>query len=185
MRIRRHTRRRSLAALSLAAAALVVAPAASADLYRCTRPDGRIVFTDNTQACPQARKHEPTGVVQHIQNAPPRATRPAALGGSASLSQQAEASAEASWRAKKAASEAELEHLEGQHESLRSSVTWCNRGGELYQKDDVGIKRSVSCHNVQAEFRALGPRIAKLRRYLAEGLEDECRRAGCLPGWLR
>ena len=37
------------------------------------------------------------------------------------------------------------------------------------------------------EERALLERLTEeeAERYLREGLEEDCRRSGCLPGWLR
>ena len=169
----------------VAAAIVLGSPAGWADLYRCQGPNGRITYTDNAGSCPQARKHETTGTVQTVPSAPPRAPRPTAFRGSASLPQQAAEAAEASWRQKKAQSEHELEQLEMRRESLRQAVTGCNRGGELWQKDDAGIKRKVSCRKVKGDFEGLESRLAHLRHYLDGGLEDECRRAGCLPGWIR
>ena len=67
------------------------APDAGAGLFRCTRPDGRVVYTDNQAACPGAAPHEPTGTVQHIESAPAalRSARPRAIRGSAAVTRWA------------------------------------------------------------------------------------------------
>lgn len=159
---------------------------AHADLYRCEGADGRVTYTDNAAACPQARKHETTGAVQTVPSAPPPVARPASRAAQqGSLTREAEAAAEESWRSRKMQAQEQLEAVEQRRERLREAVGWCNRGGELWKKDEAGIKHGVSCDAVRREFEAIEPRIAELRAYLDGGLEEECRRAGCLPGWIR
>ena len=75
--------------------------------------------------------------------------------------------------------------LEKRKERLRRYVTWCNRGGELVGRDDAGLKHNVSCSGVRRELESLQADLASARAYLEDGLEEECRRAGCLPGWIR
>jgi hypothetical protein len=64
-------------------------------------------------------------------------------------------------------------------------VTHCNRGGELLRTDDAGLEQQVSCETVRAQYEKVRERQEKLRDYLDRGLVEECRRAGCQPGWLR
>jgi len=159
-------------------------PDAGAGLYRCEKPNGSVVFTDNQASCPSARLHEPRGSVQRVVNTPsPSLTRSPAA--SHDLAAEVEASAESSWRQRKQQKEAELEDLEGRAESLRELVTWCNRGGGLVRTDEAGLKQGVSCSGVRSEFKALESNIASARHYLDEQLEEDCRRSGCLPGWIR
>ena len=169
---------------SLIGIALLASAPAQAELYRCVGADGKVSFTDNPGACGDARVHEPADVIQNVPAVPPPAAprRPAA---SRRLQQQAEADAERSWRMKKRQSERELEVLERRREQVRDYVAWCNRGGDLYRKDEAGLKRRVSCDRVDRELEDLEARVASLRAYLDEGLQEECRRAGCLPGWVR
>ena len=178
---------RALGVLTAVLAAGVVLPgAAAAGLYRCPRPDGSVVYTDNPGSCPNAQSHEPSGAVQRIQGAPPsRAAARAPAPDQAALQQQAEADNARAWRQKKLQSEQELRGLDQQRENLLQYVTWCNRGGELIQRDASGLNRKVSCGSVRGELEAVDARRAELRAYLDEGLEEECRRAGCLPGWIR
>ncbi len=177
---------RAIAVAAVWAAGLAVAPLATADLYRCKGPDGRTVFSDNPAACPGATPHQPRGRVQSV----PSAARPTAVDRAASqqkaaLRQEAERDQATYWGEKRRRSEEQLRALESEHASLREYVTWCNRGGELVKRDASGLKSRVSCSSVRGEFEALEGRIASLRAYLDEGLAEECRRAGCLPGWIR
>ena len=61
----RHAILRLLAVVLTAAAAGAPSPA-NADLYRCTAPDGRVIFTDNRATCPGSEKYEPKGKLQSI-----------------------------------------------------------------------------------------------------------------------
>jgi hypothetical protein len=51
--------------------------------------------------------------------------------------------------------------------------------------DDAGIKQAVRCSDVKKELKALEQQEASARHYLQHELAEECRRAGCLPGWIR
>ena len=98
---------------------------------------------------------------------------------------EAEAAEAARWKQKKLEKEQELEQVVARREQLRELVSHCNRGGQAITLDDAGIKRRLSCTVVREEFSSLDTREASVRSYLDEGLKEECRRAGCLPGWIR
>ena len=67
-----------------------------------------------------------------------------------------------------------------------AAVKWCNEGFEITTKDRrTGLRQDVACEDVHAERALIESELALARAYLAEGLEDECRQAGCLPGWIR
>ena len=176
---------RSITCALAAAAALVAADPASAKLYRCEMPGGGTVYTDNPSTCPGSEPHEPRGAVQAVTTstaAPPRAqpaTAPAAL------EERAAEAAEARWRTKKSRTQAELQAVEQEREKLRSLVTHCNRGGEIVRRDEAALKHQVSCDDARQAFAALETRSQELTSYLDGGIQEECRRAGCLPGWLR
>ena len=55
----------------------------------------------------------------------------------------------------------------------------------LILTDDAGIRQNVPCDDLRRELAELERERAELRAYLEGGLAEECRRAGCLPGWLR
>ena len=50
---------------------------------------------------------------------------------------------------------------------------------------DLPTARVPISRYVSREFHDLEQQEAAAREYLATGLPEECRRAGCLPGWLR
>ena len=89
------------------------------------------------------------------------------------------------WKRKRVEAEAEQRDLQRNVAELKEVVTWCNRGGDLVLEDDVGVRQEYDCDDAHATLEKTTARLAELRRYLAGGLEDECRRAGCLPGWIR
>jgi hypothetical protein len=170
----------------LLATALVLGPSqpAGAEIYKCVGPDGKTLFTSDQSQCPGAEHHEPAGRIQTVpaeagtsrrRARPRRRGRPVGnVGGN-----------EALWRGKKLRAEAELQDVENRVEYVRQAVGWCNRGHTLYTEDKTGIRRGYDCKNVQNEYQELKARQQGLRLYLDEGLEEECRRAGCLPGWIR
>jgi hypothetical protein len=155
-----------------------------AEIYKCVGADGKTLFTSDRSQCPSAVRHQPAGRLEKL----PARSRPSVRGAPARLRGRGLGSVagnEALWRGKKLRAEAELQDLEGRLEYMRRAVGWCNRGHSLYAEDDTGIRRSYSCRDVHNEHEQLKARLAGLRLYLDEGLEEECRRAGCLPGWIR
>jgi hypothetical protein len=170
----------------------VLGPASVAgELFRCRGADGKIVYTDDKSVCPDAKPFEPSGQVSRPSpTAPPTRSgpsvsraRPTSIAKrDAAAIEQAEAER---WRGKRVAKEAELAALARRREGLSSSVAVCNRRGRVVTFDDAGIKQEMSCKEVQRRFAKLDDEEAEIREYLATGLADECRRAGCLPGWIR
>lgn len=173
---------------ALALALLLVAPPAWADIFRCRHGDGTTTFTSNPSSCPSgSRLHEPKGSIQIVPGAgrpihEQRATPPRARGGAAA---QAEDAQESMWRRKRVEAERELAGLESGAAQFQRLVTFCNRGGELTVEDEVGLRKKYSCDQVRRDWEEAQAREILLRAYLGGGLEDECRRAGCLPGWIR
>jgi hypothetical protein len=170
--------------LLAAVLALGTSEPARTEIYKCVGPDGNTLFTSNRSQCPGAERHESTGRVETVPSQsrspvrrPPAIRRGPAIGGAAGN--------KALWGGKKLQAETELRDLELRHEYLRRAVTWCNRGHTLYTEDDTGIRSGYDCRDVKNEFEEVKARQAGLRLYLDEGLEEECRRAGCLPGWIR
>lgn len=159
---------------------------AAAEMYRCQGPDGRTLFTGDPSQCPGAAPFEPERDVQRAESArvpePERSTRRSAP--PAGLDEAARA---ARWKAKRRESEARLAEVEGALDDLVQAVTWCNQGREVFTTDrETGLRRTLSCDRLRAQHEALRGERARLEAYLHEGgLEEECRRAGCLPGWIR
>jgi hypothetical protein len=170
--------------------AFALAGPAAADLLRCKAADGRMIYTDNPALCPGAKPFEPKGA---IQTAPSEASKaresaPAARLERARARERSAAAQEGEalrWKQRKVASEQELETIQARREEIREFVTWCNRGNVVTTRDASGIKRTVPCSEIRKEFGLLDEREARVRHYLENELAEECRRAGCLPGWLR
>jgi hypothetical protein len=190
-RVDPETVRSAALALLLAAFALAGSPAA-AEIYRCTGADGKTLFTADPGACPGAQRHAPTREVQRVEPAQGAEEDTAQDGGSpAAPGMATEPAAEtedaqaAMWQRKRTDAEAELGEIERSYEELGEIVTWCNRGGDLVVEDHVGVREDYSCDQALEDYERATGRRKELKRYLAGGLEDECRRAGCLPGWIR
>ncbi len=165
----------------LAGALLVAAPAAG-EMYRCKGRDGRTLYTSDKSQCPGAERHEPTGLVHSVPTRPggvrPK-TRPAA-------SYDADAIQAATWGRKKRKAQEDLAAASQRLPTVLRAVNWCNRGLDLYVEDDLGIRKNYECSDVRREARDLEAAAKQLDAYLNQGgLEEECRRAGCLPGWIR
>ena len=68
---------------------------------------------------------------------------------------------------------------------LNEFITHCNRHRKILQADASGLRYEVSCDNIREEYAQVKIRLDEVRSYLGGQLEEECRRAGCLPGWIR
>lgn len=178
------------AGVALALALLTSGPA-SAEIFKCVGPNGEVTFTSSAAQCPNAQPHVPKeAAVQRIEKAEPLAT---ARPGAAPIPRRAPAAAaddtagaEALWRNKKAEAQARLQQIEAELRYLQAAVRWCNEGNLLWREDPrTGIRKDVPCSDVDAMKTSLDEQKDAVEEYLAEGLEEECRRAGCLPGWLR
>jgi hypothetical protein len=169
---------------ALLAVCLVVPVAAQAELYKCRGPDGKTLFTSDRSQCPGAEVHEPSGSLQRSGPAPAARKTPAARPAArpAAVDEEAEA---ATWRAKRERAEADLRELDARLAELHQAAGWCNRGYAVYGEDQDGLRRGIDCEDIDAREAELRGERTRLQAYLEEGLEEECRRAGCLPGWIR
>jgi Domain of unknown function (DUF4124) len=162
------------------------ANAAHADLFRCTGPDGKTVYTDKKQTCPGAEPSEPAGVVHRAETPEAAGTSAPAARAGGPETPDAEAEREKLWRQKKVDAARELDRISKRREAVDQAADHCSRPGRhVVTRDDAGIKQVVSCSELKRNLEALEQREAAARQYLDTGLPEECRRAGCLPGWLR
>ncbi len=173
---------RGLAALALV---LALGLEAAAETYKCQGPDGKMLFTSDRSLCPSAVRHESAGQIQRSTGAPARPAPPRVPAARRAVSTPDEAHEAPAWRAKKRQAEAGLQQARLRLEGLDRVAGWCNRGHEVYAEDADGLRQDVSCEDLEAEQQAVRRETKRLEAYLEEGLEEECRRAGCLPGWIR
>ena len=180
---------RTLLATALALAAFPLG--AAADLMRCKGPDGKMIYTDKKSVCPESETYQPKAVLHGIEEQP--SARP---GGSSSndarmrtlkrmQTENAEAGEVARWQAKKRDKEDELRKVTADRNYLVDYVAFCNHGHSVVTRDDAGIAQGVKCNELNDRLAALDAKAAEIRNYLDNELADECRRAGCEPGWLR
>ena len=175
---------------ALAACVVTARSVAAADLLRCQGPDGRVVYTDDRSVCPESQPYQPSATVQQ-EVSPPTSLDPAAADAHRSRipeharEDQADSAQAAVWRQRKMDKEDELRRATSEYDYLKSYVAFCNRGNYVFTEDDSGIKTQISCRDLGARLAALDTRVQGLHDYIDRELPDECRRAGCLPGWLR
>ena len=164
-----------------------LASATHAELFRCTGPDGKTIFTDQKHTCPGADASEPAGVVHHAETpeVPKRDADVPAARSSEPQAPDVDEQAEELWKQKKRDAEQRVEQLHARRDWIRKYVGYCNRGAWVTTRDEAGIQQVVNCTELHRELTALETQEASAREYLATGLREECRRAGCLPGWLR
>lgn len=168
-----------------AALALAAATSASAELFRCVGPDGKLVYTDQKALCPGADPHEPSGTVLPLEPTPAPARPAASAPAEPALDPGTEAAMAAHWQQKKRDAEDVVAQIQQRRDWMQPYVGHCNRGGYVTTRDEAGIKQVVNCSVLRREFDSLEQQEAAARDYLSRGLRDECRKAGCLPGWIR
>lgn len=161
---------------------LATASAAGAEMYKCQGADGKTLYTSDPSQCPGTRVHDLKGQVQSVERSVPTPARRRSAAASAAESE----AGRNQWRQKKREAEAVLRESRSRLAYLEKMVTACNRGAELYvEDDDTGIRKGYPCHLVKEDHAATIQSVATGEQYLAEGLEEACRRSGCLPGWIR
>lgn len=165
------------------AVALGAAAPAAAELFRCRGADGKVLYTDQKSLCPGEDPFEPDAVVLPVEPVPtPERSPDRALPAAQPDPEQAMAE---HWRQKKRDAEAAIARVQERRAEMRPYVMHCNRGGYVKTRDDAGIPQVVNCSKLRGEFAALDEKEAAARAYLEKGLREECRKAGCLPGWIR
>ncbi|MGH0032825.1 MAG: hypothetical protein ACQGVC_23775 [Myxococcota bacterium] len=182
---------------ALGGAVLLAAVPAGAELLRCMGPDGKMIYTDKKEVCPEAEPFEPKGELQVGSTTGEREQREEAASSSRSrlaerrrranermAALEAQQGEEQRWRKKKADLEQEIEKTVARREYLKKFVTNCNRGGIVWARDEAGIKRKVKCSDIKRQFAEIQEKEQHANARLAE-LPEECRKAGCHPGWLR
>jgi hypothetical protein len=89
------------------------------------------------------------------------------------------------WRRKRPVAEQELRQVDERIATMNTVIKTCNRGGEWYKTEASGIRKHIPCGELRSRQADIEKRQQELVEYLEDGLEDECRRAGCQPGWVR
>jgi hypothetical protein len=159
---------------------LGLAAGAGTGIYECVGPDGKTVFTSDANACPGTKPHVLQKQLQTVVEGQGQRSRPAARRSGGSND-----GIERMWRSKRPAAEQELRQAEEHLRQMLSVVKSCNRGGEWYQTGESGIRQHIPCEELRDRLQEAQQKRDDLVEYLANGLEDECRRAGCQPGWVR
>jgi len=161
---------------------LSIAPAARAEIYACPGPGGETLYTTDASQCGGAvTPHALKGQVQRTETSPAAVTRPRSV----PAARRDDASAAAEWAARRRDAERAVAESERRVATGTELVKACNRGAILRADDENGIPHEVPCSSIQRKFADAQRELAERRAYLADGLAEDCRRAGCLPGWIR
>ena len=177
--------------LAVVAALALLGSAAHGEIFECVGPNGEVRFTSSAAQCPHAQPHAPSpAAVQKVDKAQPLATaRPGAAPArrhSPAAAAEDSSGSETLWRNKQIEAKQQLREIEAKLEHMQKAVHWCNDGNALWVEDDrTGIRKGVPCSEIDEMKEQLEDEKQAAQSYLDEGLEEECRRAGCLPGWLR
>lgn len=179
---------RSIVLWIAVATLLCVASSAQAGIYKCVGPDGRVTFTSDPGSCPNAKPHVLKARVQTVidsSTSEAARARSAARAAAARSGGEGRDELEKMWRRKRGETQAKLQQVERSWTQLQSMIKGCNRGGEWFRKDEAGIRQHVPCGELQTRRQAIEKERDDLTEYLRIGIEDDCRRAGCIPGWIR
>ena len=149
----------------VALAVTVGSERASADLYRCQLPDGKLVFTDREETCPGVESHKIDAEIQFYERspaaiAPAPQKAPSPLGGPTSDPQRDV------WRGKKLRAEKELGSLEEKWDYLNQYITHCNRHRKILGQKASGLPYEVSCKNIRQEHSQVKLRLQEVRLFL-------------------
>lgn len=166
---------------------LVVPSGAEAELYRCTDAAGNVSYTGDPHSCRgSAARHETQRQIQSTgpgatakPASPRRRSQPRARG------VEPEDGGAALWQRKKRDAENQLREIDSELPRWVRFQARCNRGADAWYTDEAGIKHTVTCSQLAELRNRAEAEQSRLRAYLAGGLEEECRRSGCLPGWIR
>ena len=93
---------------------------------------------------------------------------------------------ETMWRRKRGEAEEKLDKLSRDVRELDQMVKGCARSVIWLNKDaKSGLRTPIKCSEIATRSKQTHRQQDELEEYLARGLAEECRRAGCLPGWIR
>jgi hypothetical protein len=184
---------RRLLTAAFGALALALAGPAIAELVEYRTPDGRTGYTNDPARLPpgarivSAREESAASPPATPAAAPPapgvRATPAASHAESANAESDAEA--EWQWRERKASAAGAVDQARRDLASAERLYSDC-RGRENYWNARYAHSPvDSSCDDEGDRLEAARERLAEAEAYLADGLFEDCRRSGCLPGWVR
>jgi hypothetical protein len=190
--------RTRLAAL-LAGLALAAAPAA-AELIEYRLPDGSTGYTDEPARVPwgaqivSAREESaPSQARAEPAPAAREAAEPSSEVAASAPDPDAEALAAAAWRQRARQAQEAVREAQIRVEARERIYSDC-RGRENYWNwhyghyDDRRYRNpglESSCDDEAEALDAAREALAEAESYAADGLYEDCRRSGCLPGWIR
>jgi len=160
--------------------------ALAGELLTYRTADGNLGITDNPKLVPPGaeivRREPETPHPNEGSPAPPTASRrnlPAKRWGD--LDQDSTDAMR--WRQKLRQAHQEEERAAHELEQAERDYRSCRRRENFGASDQMHVPGETACD--QAPVAAAQREYERAKAYAEDGIEDECRRAGCLPGWLR
>ncbi|HTF36294.1 MAG TPA: hypothetical protein VK714_21640 [Myxococcota bacterium] len=169
-------------------AALMAQPALAGELLTYRTPDGGLGITDNPKLVPpgsEILRRDPEtpqrGETSRDPVSPPTARRsiPARRSGEADPD-RAEATR---WRQRLRQARQEEERAAHALQQAERDYRSCRHRENFGSSYQAHIPGETACD--EAPVVAAQQEYERAKAYAEDGIEDECRRAGCLPGWLR
>jgi hypothetical protein len=168
--------------------AALAQPTLAGELLTYRTPDGNMGITDNPKLVPpgsQILRRDPETPQQGETSrdpVPPAAARrslPTTRSGDA----DPDVAAAARWRQRLRQARQEEERAAHALEQAERDYRSCRHRENFGSSYQAHIPGETTCD--EAPVVAAQHEYERAKAYAEDGIEDECRRAGCLPGWLR
>lgn len=166
--------------------AALAQPALAGELLTYRTPDGSLGITDDPKLVPAGSE-----ILRRDPETPPRGRPSRDLPATASRSIPAKRSQDADpdaaeatrWRQKLRKARQEEERAAHALELAERDYRSCRHRENFASSYQAHIPGETACD--EAPVVAAQQEYERAKAYAEDGIEDECRRAGCLPGWLR
>lgn len=157
-------------------------PALAGELLTYRTPEGGLGITDNPKLVPPGSE-----ILRHDPETPQRGetSRDPVSPPSARRSGEADSDTAEATRWRKRLRQARQEEERAAHalQQAKRDYRSCRHRENLGSSYQDHIPGETACD--EAPVVAAQQEYERARAYTEDGIEDECRRAGCLPGWLR
>lgn len=174
--------------LGLLGVALAAQPSQAGEILTYRTPDGGVGITDEPKLVPPGseilrRDPETPQRDERIPDAAPMSPSHRNASAQGVGDPDPDAAEAARWRQKLLQAHQEEQGAAHALELAERDYRSCRRRESLGSSSQTRIPGETSCD--EAPVAAAQHEWERAQAYAEDGIEDECRRAGCLPGWLR